>query len=213
VSRLIAFGDSFTWGTDLADSKPVSIPSQNTWPALLARHLGLEYICNAVEGASNKTIVREFFNYYPNLKEDDTVIINWTWIDRWDYYDGDKWHILRPSENSSSFHKIYYKYFQSELWDKFESLKDIVLVHNLLEKLNIKYYATCVDKLVIDKTFHNPVYVNSLIDEICNTLLWFDNKGFYQWAKDNNFKISETWHPLEEAHHAAFNYIKHEITL
>ena len=37
---------------------------------------------------------------------------------------------------------------------------------------------------------------------------FFNNNGFYKWSKANKFEIGENGHPLEKAHHSAFNYIE-----
>jgi len=200
MNRLISFGDSFTWGTDLPDCNDHQA-SQLTWPALLAKHLNLKYKCLAQPGSSNSSILRQILN--TDIQSSDLVIINWTWIDRWDFYNQTTWETLRPDTNDSPFYKFYYKYFQSELWDKFETLKNIQIAFSLVDN----YISTAVDPLVIDKSWHCPTYVNRLIDSVSQKIQWFDNKGFYHWAKDNNHAISDTWHPLEEAHQAAFEYI------
>ena len=207
--KIVAFGDSFTWGSDLLDYT-THTPSLNTWPALLAKEFNLEYTCFAVEGGSNQTILRLLLENIDNLS-DCLVILNWTWIDRWDFYDinSEHWNTLRPTgTESSTFAHMYYKYFQSELWDKLESLKSINLALSLLEQKNIPYITTCIDSLAVDTKFHNPSYINFLINNVCDKLLWFNGAGFYHWSKENNYSISNTWHPLEEAHQAAFEYVK-----
>jgi hypothetical protein len=229
-----AFGDSFTWGTDLKDTlsneeyvkkygkrkhKKYDPYSKHTWPALLTKDLSIDlnnYINHSRPGYTNQSIARKFFKVLcdeqDKLNENMLVILNWTWINRWEFYDAekDKWYMMRPSGSSKKeLHNIYFKYMQSEVWDKWESLKSIALVHKTLKERNIKFIATCVDKLIIDKEYNAPNYVQSLQDEISRDLLWFDNKGFYDWAKENDFPISkEGGHPLEESHQAAFEYIK-----
>jgi hypothetical protein len=42
MNKVISFGDSFTWGTDLCDYS-TKTPSQFTWPSLLAKHLNVTY--------------------------------------------------------------------------------------------------------------------------------------------------------------------------
>ena len=201
MSRLISFGDSFTFGNDLKDCNG-EIPSQLTWPSLLAKHLNLTYECLAEPGCSNSSIFRKVLS--AKIQPSDLVVINWTWIDRWDFYNHDHWETLRPSgTETSDFYKIYYKYFQSELWDKIETLKNI---HSIFSLLN-NFISTTIDPLTVDKQWHCPIYVDRLIDVIQPNLKWFDGKGFYHWSKENKYPISDLWHPLEEAHQAAFEYI------
>jgi len=210
-NKLLAFGDSFTHGDELSDcfNEPPYYPSKLTWPSLLAKDLNLEYISYAVPGCSNQTILRRILNNTQVL-HNSFVIVNWTWIDRWDFYNtlDNKWETLRPTKTDSIFYKNYTKYFQSELWDKYETLKAMSTVIDLLESNKIKYLMTCIDNLVIDSNNHNPPYVNCLMEKVKDKITWFDNLSFLEWSQKNNFVISDNLHPLEEAHKSAFKYIK-----
>lgn len=266
MNKLIAFGDSFTWGTDLNDDwltsemplvNGVKNPedsdveytmdtffdgwkdySNETWTALLANELGMQYVCHASPGASNGTILRRILSNVNSLNRGDFVVVNWTWIDRWDMFDisNDEWVTLRPHMNKTdgvlvtpkddgndvqvrldidpNLHKFYYKYIQSELWDKLETLKNMALIINILEGMGIRFITTCVDKLSINTEFHAPQYILELQDMVSSKLTWFDSDGFYDWSMKNNFPVGETGHPLEEAHQTAFEYIKnnHDFT-
>jgi hypothetical protein len=216
--RVISFGDSFTWGSDLSDCEDMNPSvaldivldsySRKTWPALLAEHLGIEYQCKAFPGFSNSSIVRQILS--TEILSTDLVIVNWTWIDRWDFYDNNNcyirkgWVTLSPGDQKHEFFKPYYKYFQSELWDKYETLKNIQLAFGMLDN----FISTAVDPLTVDTQWHCPAYVKTLIDNVSPALTWFENKGFYDWAKDKNLPISDKLHPLEQAHQAAFEYIR-----
>ena len=273
MNKLIAFGDSFTWGSELKDDLILGIKtpsafnvykkyvhetnpvdhlcdpdfdhkvvvsrrgsgySRHTWPALYATSNNMEYRCFAQPGCSNSSIVRRFFKFLPNIDKTDLVVVNWTWIDRWDVFDDngednlaknienannvneihvpthDFWTTLRPSNDSkpTELHTLYFKYLQSELWSKFESLQSIMLVNATLKMMNIPVLMTCVDDLVFDKTYHCPDYIDNIQNELKDELIWFNNMGFYDWAMDNNFKLGKGGHPLEEAHVEAFKYIK-----
>lgn len=80
MTTVLAGGDSFIWGSELADS-PHGGPegySKRTFPALLATN----YICAAYPGIGNKEInlrVRSYLNW---LKNDVFVIVCWTWPSR-----------------------------------------------------------------------------------------------------------------------------------
>ena len=225
--RVISFGDSFTWGSELPDCKEMNPSisldtvldsySRKTWPALLAQHLGIDYKCKAFPGFSNASILRQILS--TQILPTDLVIVNWTWIDRWDFYDAnhdgwDKirngWVTLSPGNDNHSFFKPYYKYFQSELWDKYETLKSMQIAFSMFDN----FISTTVDSLTIDTHWHCPDYVDKLIEMVSPQLTWFNNKGFYDWAKDNNYPISAGYHPLELAHQRAFEYIRdnHDFT-
>ena len=213
--RVISFGDSFTWGSELSDCDEMnsSIPSEvvlnsysrKTWPALIAQHLGVDYVCKAFPGFGNASILRQVLS--TEILPTDLVIVNWTWINRWDFFDNNSctirqgWTTLSPGTTNHKFFDMYYKNFQSELWDKYETLKNMHVAFNVLHNNII---STSVDSLTVDRQWHCPLYVSNLMDQVETKLTWFNNKGFYNWALDNNFSIAKNGHPLEEAHQAAF---------
>jgi len=252
MNNLVAFGDSFTRGSELSDcidtvtgfnnlsereleifSKHNAGPqaeidfnhncktitscySRKTWSAFVANYLNLKYICHAVSGCSNETILRKIMQYMSFISNNDFVIVNWTYIDRWDFVDATKlivdqqWETILPTnKNKSSFEKFYFKYIQSELLFKWESLKNIYFVITLLQNKNINFLMTCNDKLILDDVWHAPSYIKNMQNEIKDNIVWFDGNGFDDWCTGHNFpRGKENNHPLEEAHVAAFEYIK-----
>ena len=88
--KLTSYGDSFIFGTDLADAEMIpntpGTPSQHTWPALLARHLEYQYRCRAYPGCGNLLVAERIFLDINQLaQEKPIVVVGWTWIDRFDY--------------------------------------------------------------------------------------------------------------------------------
>lgn len=91
MNNLHAFGCSNTRGDALDDiwdySKKESrqqkddyYPSKYAWPQLLADKLNLNCFNYGISGASNKQIWYELVN--APIKKNDTVIVQWTFIDR-----------------------------------------------------------------------------------------------------------------------------------
>jgi hypothetical protein len=79
MTTVLAGGDSFVWGSELADSPHGGSSgfSKKTFPALLAKH----YMCAAYPGIGNKEIglrVKQMLNY----SKPDIVIVCWTWPSR-----------------------------------------------------------------------------------------------------------------------------------
>lgn len=200
-----AFGDSFIWGTDLKDCCKFN-GSKTTWPALLSNNLGLEYKCHASPGSGNRQILNNLLDVIGNY---DFYIISWTWIDRYDYIDvlTDTWQTIRPSLDNKQIDEFYYKHLHSELQDKQTTLGIIYQAINLLESHNCKYLMTYMDPLMLDKQWHCPPGVDLLQNKIISKLSTFDELTFLEWAKTNNYTISERWHPLEEAHKKASEYM------
>lgn len=83
MSRLITFGDSFTYGHGLSDcyilkgNQEGPKPSKFAWPQVLGDMLGLEVINKSVCGYSNIQILKEILSFQDFLSS-DTVIVGWT---------------------------------------------------------------------------------------------------------------------------------------
>jgi hypothetical protein len=103
MTTVLAGGDSFVWGSELADS-PHGGPdgySRSTFPALLADN----YLCAAYPGIGNKEIalrVREILVW----SKPDVVIVCWTWPSRDNELDSD-FHI-KGLQDHLDYHKIPY---------------------------------------------------------------------------------------------------------
>lgn len=88
---ILAAGDSFIWGSELADCRH-SGPggySRSTFTALLA---GNDYVCAAYPGATNKEIAEQILH-----TDTAAVIVSWTWPTRDNKLDSD-YEILTVQE-------------------------------------------------------------------------------------------------------------------
>lgn len=100
---VLAGGDSFVWGSEMADSPnggPVGY-SRRTFPAILANN----YLCAAYPGIGNREIshrVREMLVW----SRPDIVIVCWTWPSRDNVVDSD-FHIQNLEEHLQ-YHRIPY---------------------------------------------------------------------------------------------------------
>jgi len=215
--RLKSFGCSFMFGSDLSDATDtkggVMIPSQNTWPAHLARHLGYSYDCYARPGAGNLQIVEYILNHIANSDSTDLFVIGWTWIDRFDYVDvNDTWHgttpwsTIMPADNTAMA-KVYYRDLHSEYRDKFTALMSIRLVIDMLKQKDIPFIMTYTDDLIFDQRWHTTPAVIDLQEYIKPHMTTFDTQTFLDWSSANKYSISANLHPLEEAHRAAADYV------
>ena len=100
---VLAGGDSFVWGSELADHKHGGPDgySRKTFPALLAD----SYLCAAYPGIGNKEIsyrVREMLIW----SKPDIIIVCWTWPSRDNALDSD-FHI-KNLEDHLQYHEIPY---------------------------------------------------------------------------------------------------------
>lgn len=215
MKTIKSFGCSFIYGSDLEDANIEStdyvtgfVPSSLTWPALISKQLNLTYECYALPGQGNFKIYSDILaNSYQN--EDSIFVINWTWIDRFDYVDNEGyWKTLRPADENQK-QKFYYRHLHSQLCDMISSASYIVSASEHLASLNCPYIMTYMDYNLltsIDANWHDPRYLEVLQKKLQKILVNFDGKNFLDWSRNNNFAISDSWHPLEQAHCAAAEY-------
>lgn len=199
-----AFGDSFLFGSDLDDCVN-NRPSNQTYPAIIAKKLNKSYKCFAEPGRGNHFILNTILD---NIDTNIFYIINWTWIDRFDYLDASNntWQTVRPSLDNEKIDKFYYKTFHSELRDKQITLGQIYQAISVLEQNNCKYLMTFMDNLIFDTTWHCTPGIKLLQEKIKNSCKTFDKQNFLDWSKSNSYEISDKWHPLEKAHQKAAKY-------
>jgi hypothetical protein len=220
---LKSFGCSFIFGTDLSDSgmgEPYAKSSQLTWPALLAQSLSKEYQCHARPGSGNLRILEKVLSVASSSTSDDIFVIGWSWIDRFDYtvdltgkdhvYDlagNNLWRTVMPVDSNNTA-QVYYRDLHSEFRDKLTSLVNIKLAIDSLKQKNISFVMTYIDDLIFDTRWHTTPAILDLQQYIRPYMTCFNNKTFLEFSKEKGFPISETLHPLEPAHQAAFELLK-----
>jgi hypothetical protein len=220
--KLKSFGCSFIYGSDLADNGRgflVATPSQLTWPSLLAQDLNYTYECYARPGSGNLRTLEKVLN---QASTDDSAmfVIGWTWIDRFDYtavpteptvrseFIGDEvWKTVMPVDTDVRAHN-YYRDLHSQYRDKLTSLIYIKTAVDTLNQKNIPFIMTYMDELLFETQWHYTNAVKDLQDYIQPYMTKFEGSTFLDWSKQKGFPISETLHPLESAHQAAFELIK-----
>jgi hypothetical protein len=209
MTKLKSFGCSFIFGDDLKDTFLEDDPwSAYTWPALLSQDLGLQHQCYAQSGAGNLQIYQKLLQQLAD-PEPAVFVVGWTWIDRFDFVDPytDNWGTLRPSSDTDQA-KFYYKQLHSQYTDKLRTLSLISHSCQLLQSQQRKFIVTAQDPLIMETQWHSDAAISMLQDSIRPCMTWFNGQSFYNWAQQNQYAISSNWHPLEDAHHAAFELIK-----
>jgi len=222
--KIKSFGCSFIYGSDLEDSEIEVIdpgigyfPSKLTWPALLATRLGLDYECYAIPGQGNFKILCDIVSQ-GSLDDKSLMLINWTWIDRYDYLDDrEQWNTLRPSENSE-LEKFYYRNLHSQYQDLLKSIYYINTAIDFLNEKNYPFVMSFMDNNLltpINPDWHDPRCLEVIQTKISKHLTTFEGMNFLDWSQHCGFSISKTWHPLEEAHVGAADYmfglVKHKL--
>jgi hypothetical protein len=211
-----AFGDSFLFGSDLSDiqdkeSVQWHYPSRLTYPALIAKKLAVTYYCTALPGQGNKVIADDIIRAVAQRGNDMLYIINWSWIDRFDYVDGKGrvnvagWQSILPGDENDTAH-FFYKNLHSEIDSK---LSNLLYIHSALTCLlqnKCKFIMTYMDNLLFDTRYHCPPSIDYLQRAIQNHMQTYQGKNFLEWSKEQELAISESWHPLEESHQKAAEY-------
>ena len=209
--KLKSFGCSFIFGTDLHDDSrqgPKATPSNYTWPALLAKKHNWDYTCYARPGSGNLQITEAILNQLTD-SEPAIYVIGWTWIDRFDYTTADarrSWHTIMPVD-TDTLAKTYYRDLHSEYRDKLTTLMNVKLCIDALVKSGNKFIMTYMDDLMFDQRWNTSPAVSLLQGQCEPYMTRFNNKSFLEYSKEKGFEISQTLHPLEDAHQAASNLI------
>lgn len=213
--KLRSFGCSFIFGTDLSDYQSnglYPVASQRTWPALLARDLGLQYHCRAHGGSGNLAaldrLLRDIGEHAPFF-----ACVGWTYVDRFDYQDpeggptgSNDWLALRPGDGDLMA-QDYYRVLHSEYRDKLTALICVKTAVDALHAAKCPFIMTYMDHILMDSQFHSTAGTLALQKEIGPSLSQFDGQDFLAWARDCGHQISASGHPLDSAHADAARYL------
>lgn len=209
VAKVVAIGDSFLAGTELASPC-------NVWPALFATEHNIPYQSLAQGGHSIQFVIRTLFESLSQEAKPCLYVIHWPIAVRFEYVNrnDDTWvqvnpnAVLNGTTESAQVQKFYYQYVNSLLGDKWQALFMIWAASQALQQSQHRYSMTAVDDFLFDTKWHNPNYIHFLQEQCKSELTWFDDLPFHTWAKKQNFAIGPGGHPLEDAHLAAKNYLK-----
>jgi hypothetical protein len=202
--KLKSFGCSFIWGSELSDAN--RFPSKHSWPALLADHLCIPYQCQARPGCGNLQIAEQILNHVAT--EPAFFVINWTYIDRFDYTDpdNDKWNTIRPgSQESPAEH--YYRNLHSQYRDKLATLMHIKLCVDAMQQAGHAFLMTYMDDLIFETEWHVSPAVLKLQEYVCPHMRQFDNRNMLEYSRDRGHNFGNQAHPLETAHADLFQYV------
>jgi hypothetical protein len=202
VSRVISFGASITYGSELPDQS-------YTWSSIIAQKMGLDYLCLAKENAANSGIARAIISYMDQYR-DDLVLAMWTSSTRYEFRSGDRWENVSPWSEQTGFTRDWYRGPGGlEYTEVTTTMKEIILAGQFLDRMQLPY------TFVLDNDELRTSHTWGLTDEYIQSLralmpwdhiTWFDNTGFLEWCRKNNYSFINT-HPGTEAHQRAAEYI------
>jgi len=219
--KIVAFGDSFTRGDELADCNIVRKNNQryslSTWPAILSGLLETDYECFATGGRGNQWISWIITSNILAYK-DCLFVINWSYFGRFDFLEqNDNWNTLSPNNNDKSF----YKKIDSDIWNLLRNLQLIYTTMCLLEQNNVNFIMTCQDS-TYNQTFQQlrpdakvggnwTRTLNLLQSHVVHKIQSFKELPFREWSIYNGYPIGTRGHPLEKAHLEAARYINTHV--
>jgi hypothetical protein len=220
--NVCSFGCSFTFGTELFDDGRdlvVPTPSQFTWPALIAKKLGVTYHCQARGGSGNLSIM-DRVGRYRSYNPQDFLIINWSFQDRFDYSDPDGMHFDRGSNDYLTARPgeldpvsgFYYRHLHSEYRDKLTNLLYIKSTIDMLTHHGTKFMMTAIDDVMWCQKWHVSPLVLELQEFVRPYIASFEHRNFLDWAQHRGFQITAAGHPLEDAHAAAAELMWDKVT-
>lgn len=215
---LFSFGDSFTYGTELLDCGESF--SNHTWPALIAKELGCQYQCYAQGGVGNQRISLDVVSKYSHstFKNRNLYVINWTWIERFDYYDIDchVWRTIYPRAQGKLSH-FFYKHLDHHAWNLLRNLQMIHSTIQVLRAHDCDFFMTCIDNSLLGTNYAEEFTpaIADLQDLVRPYINKIEETDFLTWCEKRQFDIGPGGHPLEEAHAAAAEHwsrkIKHQL--
>lgn len=153
MTRLVAFGCSYTYGSHLNDCPPDSLqPSSFSWPALAAEKLGIAVINCSKPGSSNLEILHTILNF--NFKKDDVVVVLWSMFSRGTIFDKGKmirYGIWLPE---------YSKWLGAQTENHLIMMSWLYMHHaeSYLQNLNLKNYSYIVEQSIMIE--HKPSFIN-----------------------------------------------------
>lgn len=220
---LKSFGCSFIFGTDLTDDVSSNMfdwscnglyirPSRLTWPALLAKDINYEYKSLALPSIGNLQILESILKEIAQ-SNNDLFVIQWTWIDRFDFERQDRnekqnfWDTILPNGTDRNS-QWYFKNIHSQYRDKLTTLTYIKTAVDALQQNNIPFVMTNIDDLVFENIWHCNDGIAYLQNYLKPYFIDFEGLSFLEWTKKKGFPLSETLHPMDAAHRAAFELIK-----
>jgi len=213
--KIKSFGCSFIYGSDLfliekENPGTGDTLSHGTWPFLLANHYKTEFENYAWPGIGNLRILEQILTQ-AEMPDHAFFIINWTWLDRFDFIEllDENWYTLRP-DGVTKLHKTYYKQLYSQYHAMLTNASYIATAINVLNIKQIPFCMTVMDATLfdpIDPDWQDPFAIKALQALIKPYIHWFDDQDFLSWSRKNKYPISDAWHPLEEAHQAAADYM------
>ena len=214
--NIVAAGDSFTYGEELADL-------QNAWPYVLGKKIKAVVTNLGKPACSNDRIIRLAFEHlitFGNNKP-DLVVIAWTSPGRMEFADDIGQYDVWPGYGGKLFIRdncswrqelVDYvsKYHNSEyLYKKF--LQQVIMMQNFLTSRGINYVMlnTLQNEYYKQQSIKNPDRSNYFKEIDKKQFIGFNESGMLEWAE--GCKKGPNGHFLDQGHEIVANKIYEHI--
>lgn len=196
--KILALGDSFTWGEELEDRL-------DAWPFLIAKQLGCDINNKSMFGTGNYRLMRKLLE--EDINQYDIVLIGWSHFDRLEVADEDGVWDLWPGgcrtkfKEQAPYRTTLINYTARHHNDDYlytQYMMQVVLVQSYLKQHDKKF--------VMMDAFGNPTYPMRFLEKNKHLLnevdtrhfLGWPNSTMMDWAKDTPHGPNN--HFLKEGH-------------
>jgi len=203
--KIVAAGDSFTYGEELVDL-------QCAWPYVLGKKINAEVVNLGKPACSNDQIFRLVFEHvidFDNPKP-DLVVIGWTSPGRMEFADDIGHYNVWPGYGGNLFLKdscnwrqelVNYisTYHNSEYLHK-KFLQQVIMMQSFLTSRNIKYIMlnTLQNEYYKQQPIKNPDRSNYFKEIDKTKFMCFNESGMIEWTE--GCKKGPNGHFLEKGH-------------
>jgi len=201
--KLLAVGDSFTYGEELSDTN-------NAWPYLLGNKLGYTVDNLAKPGSGNTRMIRHAVEQINNY---DLIVIAWSHFARTELADENGFYDIWPGCNafpykeSSPWRSDVINYYSKHHNDQYlynQYLINVVLLQNFLNANNKKY-------IMLDAFGNNNYRKNNVIAKQIDSTYYvgWPTRTMMEWT----YRIPQgpNGHFLEQGHEIVANKIYEHI--
>ena len=145
------------------------------------------------------------------LMEPAFFVINWTYIDRFDYINSknDRWDTIRPGgiwDGQEELADHYYRNLHSQYRDKLTTLMHIKLCIDAMQQAGHEFVMTYMDDLILETQWHTSPAVLRLQEYIRPHMRQFDGCNMLEYSRVRGHNFGHQVHPLESSHKDLFRY-------
>lgn len=204
MTKLVTFGDSFTYGDELEDRT-------SAWPQQLANKLGYQLINYGQSGTCNDSMLRKLVEFLSDPIESDDVglvVIAWSNPGRKEYADESGVFTIWPGARPDRFWKYqpwredlvdYINEYHNSEWLCKNYLINVISAQAILKERNIPYLMLDIMFNQYYKTLHLvPLAPMVNLVDAKNYIGW-NNSGMAEWV-GKRIKRGPGGHFLEEGH-------------